>query len=117
MTKRGLALVTALVLSVAAAPLLAASGAAGSSGRQAIAATATAATAAAASAPSGFVRADQVGYLQRETKLAYLMTTAAAAGQQLHRSQRVRQDGCSPGWQGRAWAAGMPRTRRSTRST
>ena len=81
MTQRGLALVTALVLSVAAAPLLAASGAAGSSGRQATATTPTTATAAATTAPSGFVRADQVGYLQHETKLAYLMTTAAAPGQ------------------------------------
>jgi endoglucanase len=75
MTKRPLILVATLLLSLAAAPLQAATKTAGRS-------TIRATPSAAASALSGFVRVDQVGYARRETKLAYLMTTAIAPDQQ-----------------------------------
>jgi hypothetical protein len=68
MTKRPLTLVAALLVSLTAIPLQAANSAAPT------AATARSAT----PALSGTLRVDQLGYAKRETKLAYLMTTAAA---------------------------------------
>lgn len=72
MNKRPLTLVAALLVSLTAVPLQAAHSAVPM-------AEVTPATAAAP--PSGALRVDQVGYAPAETKVAYLMTTAAAPGQ------------------------------------